>query len=79
MADYNEPYKINHQADATDNKNQFRVLQLLPVKKAFNGFDENAEAEREEENIVDQSAKHLSSHPSVGVSLAVRFPFGNLG
>ena len=76
MTEYEEANEIYCQADTTDDKKQLRLLQLFLVKEALDGFNENAEAEREKEDGVDEGAKDLGSHPSKGVLFG--FPLGEL-
>ena len=61
VAGYDEGDEIYCQTNGTNNEQHFGLFQLFLMKEALDGFNENAEAEREEKDGVDQSAYGLCS------------------
>uniref|UniRef100_A0A3B5KCX0 Uncharacterized protein n=1 Tax=Takifugu rubripes TaxID=31033 RepID=A0A3B5KCX0_TAKRU len=65
--------QVDQQPRGSDPGHHFRAFDLVGLGEAFDGFQEDGEAQRRQKHGVDQSPHHLCPDPSEGVL------FGRMG
>lgn len=67
----NEADDVDDEAGNADVQHPVCVLDLVHVSQALNRFHEDREAERDEEDGIDEGAEHLGTRPAVRVLVRV--------
>lgn len=73
-----ETHDIRSQTQASNNKNQLRLRDLLRLDKALNCLQEDANTEGYQEDTIDQRTEGLGALPSVCVHVRARLAVGDL-
>ena len=71
-----EAEDVDEETNGADDEQQVRIVDLFRLRDALESLDEDGEAERYEEDRVDERPHHLGSRPTVRVLGGV--PLGNL-
>uniref|UniRef100_A0A8D2LWW4 Uncharacterized protein n=1 Tax=Varanus komodoensis TaxID=61221 RepID=A0A8D2LWW4_VARKO len=69
MVEEAEPQDVDEQPPDTDPDDYPGLLDLVGLGEALDGLQQDGEAERRQEDGVDQGAHHLGPHPAEGVLL----------
>uniref|UniRef100_A0A3B3QDG7 Uncharacterized protein n=1 Tax=Paramormyrops kingsleyae TaxID=1676925 RepID=A0A3B3QDG7_9TELE len=62
--EHTEPEQVNQEAGGAHTDDDLRGLDLMRLSKALHGLQDDGEAERREEDGVDQRAHHLGADPA---------------
>lgn len=73
-----QPCNVRSQTQATHNHDQLRLRDLLRLDEALDCLQEDADAQRDQEDAVDQSAQSFGALPSVGVHVRAGLGIGDL-
>ena len=62
-----QSHNVRSQSQASNNQDELRLSDLLRLHEALDGFEEDAHAERHQEDAVDQRTQCFRALPSVCV------------
>lgn len=62
-----QSHNVRSQSQASDNQDELRLSDLLRLDEALNGLEEDAHAQRHEEDAVDQRTQCFRALPAVCV------------
>lgn len=67
LVEEEQTHNVRSQTQASHDQNQFRVRDLLRLDEALDSLEEDANAQRDQEDTVDKRTERLGSLPAIGV------------
>ena len=67
LVEKEQSHNVRSQSQASNDQDQLRLRDLLRLDKSLNGFEEDADTQRDQEDTVDQRTQSLGALPAVCV------------